>query len=116
MAVWVPYGTSYRALFQLARARAAEWVLIHGASGGVGIAALQWARAAGLNIIGTAGSKKGLELVKEEGAHYIFDHRLTDYQNQILEITHGDGVDVILEMLANVNLGKISSSWPLRAE
>ena len=104
--LWVPYATAYRALFQLAHARPEETLLIHGASGGVGTAAIQWARAAGMTIIGTAGSEKGLELVKSEGAHHVFDHRTADYQKQILDVTNGRGVDVILEMLANVNLDK----------
>ncbi len=103
--VWVPYGTAYRALFQLAQSKPAETVLIHGASGGVGIAAVQWARAAGITIVGTAGSEMGRDLVKEEGAHYVFDHQSPDYQEAILKVTNGTGVNVILEMLANVNLG-----------
>jgi NADPH2:quinone reductase len=103
--VWVPYGTAYRALFQLAQAKPAETVLVHGASGGVGVAALQWARASGNTIIGTAGSEKGRELVKAEGAHHVFDHQSPDYLDAILAVTKGVGVDVILEMLANVNLG-----------
>jgi NADPH2:quinone reductase len=103
--LWVPYGTAYRALFQLAHAQPAETVLIHGASGGVGIAAIQWARAAGLKIIGTAGSEKGLELVKAQGAKHAFNHHLPEYRNEILAATNGNGVDVILEMLSNVNLG-----------
>jgi len=104
-AIYVPYGTAYRALFQLAQARPAETVLIHGASGGVGIAAVQLARAVGMTIFGTAGSEQGLELVRAEGAHQVFNHRSPDYQNEILAATNGRGVDVILEMLANVNLG-----------
>jgi NADPH2:quinone reductase len=104
-AIWVPYGTSYRALFQLAHAQPADTILIHGASGGVGTAAVQWARSAGMKIIGTAGSEKGLELVKAQGAQHVFNHRTPDYQNEILAVTKGQGVDVILEMLANVNLG-----------
>lgn len=80
-------------------------MLIYGASGGVGVAALQWARAAGMKIIGTAGSEAGLELVKNEGADFVFNHTSSDYQNSILEVTSGRGVSVILEMLANVNLG-----------
>ncbi len=103
--IWVPYSTAYRALFQLAQAKPGEPVLIHGASGGVGTAALQLARAAGMKIIGTAGSERGLEHVKAEGANYVFDHRQPKYQDEILTATHGQGVNVILEMLANVNLG-----------
>jgi NADPH2:quinone reductase len=103
--VWVPYGTAYHALYQRARARAGETLLIHGASGGVGIAAVQIGRAMGLTILGTAGSKKGLELVGREGAHHLFDHSQSGYLEQILKATGGQGVDLILEMLANVNLG-----------
>ena len=65
--VWVPYGTAYHALFHSAKAHASETVLVHGASGGVGIAALQIARAMGLKVIGTAGTTKGLEIAKREG-------------------------------------------------
>jgi NADPH:quinone reductase len=102
--VWVPYGTAYHALYLCALARAGETVLIHGASGGVGTAAVQIARALGLTVLGTAGTEKGLELVRREGAHYAFDHSQAGYLDQILKATSGVGVDVILEMLANVNL------------
>jgi NADPH2:quinone reductase len=105
-AVWVPYGTAYHALYQRARARASETLLVHGASGGVGIAAVQIGRAMGLMVMGTAGSKKGLELVTREGAHHVFDHSQPGYLQEILKATEGHGVDVILEMLANVNLGQ----------
>jgi NADPH2:quinone reductase len=102
--VYVPYATAYRALFQLARAKPGETLLVHGASGGVGLAAVQFARTAGMKVIGTAGSDEGLQLVKKEGAHQAVNHSSVDYQKQILEMTNGCGVDVILEMLANVNL------------
>jgi NADPH2:quinone reductase len=102
--VWVPYGTAYHALFHSAEARASETVLVHGASGGVGTAALQIARAIGLTVFGTAGTPKGLELAKREGAHQVFDHIKPSYQDEILKTTGGRGVDIILEMLANVNL------------
>jgi NADPH:quinone reductase len=102
--VWVPYGTAYHALFHSAEARASETVLVHGASGGVGTAALQIARAIGLTVFGTAGTPKGLELAKREGAHQVFDHLKPSYQEEILKTTGGRGVDIILEMLANVNL------------
>ena len=102
--VWVPYGTAYHALFHSAEARASETVLVHGASGGVGTAALQIARAIGLTVFGTAGTPKGLELAKREGAHQVFDHLKPSYQDEILKTTGGRGVDIILEMLANVNL------------
>ena len=102
--VWVPYGTAYHALHHSAQARASETVLVHGASGGVGSAAVQMARAMGLTVFGTAGTQKGVDLVKREGAHQVFDHSKAGYQDEIMKATGGRGVDVILEMLANVNL------------
>ncbi|MBI5410698.1 MAG: NADPH:quinone reductase [Nitrospirae bacterium] len=102
----IPYATAYRSLFHKAQAKAGEFVLIHGASGGVGVASVQIARAAGMTVIGTAGSDKGLALVREQGAHHVLDHRKTDYLAQVMTLSDGRGVDVVLEMLANVNLGK----------
>jgi len=103
--VWIPFGTAYRALFQRARAKAGETVLVHGASGGVGIACVQFARAAGLTVLGTAGTGPGRALVKEHGAAHVLDHTDPTHRDKILELTEGRGVDVIVEMLANVNLG-----------
>jgi NADPH2:quinone reductase len=103
--VWVPYGTAFHALHHSTKARAGETLLVHGASGGVGIAAVQIARAMGMTVLGTAGTDKGLELATREGAHYVFNHTKPDYREQILNTTGGRGVDLILEMLANVNLG-----------
>jgi len=102
----IPYATAYRALFQIAQARPAETVFVHGASGGVGTAALQLARAAGLQVIGTASTAKGRELVLREGAHHALDHGAADYLEHLRSLTGGRGADIILEMLANVNLGK----------
>lgn len=104
-AVGTPFATAYRGLFQRAQASPGETVLIHGASGGVGIAAVQLARARGLRVLGTAGTERGRELVRKQGAHDVFDHGAPDYLAQILDATPGRGVDVVLEMLANVNLG-----------
>jgi NADPH2:quinone reductase len=103
--VWVPYCTAYFALHHHANAKAGETVLVHGASGGVGTASLQMARGIGLTVFGTAGSDKGLDLVKREGAHRAFHHGKAGYQEEILKATGGKGIDIILEMLANVNLG-----------
>src|ERR1035438_7181344 len=103
-ALWVPYGTAYTALLHHAHARAGETVLIHGASGGVGLAAVQLSRAMGLNIIGTAGTQRGLDLIKKEGAHHSFDHTKPGYAEEILKLTGGRGIDIVLEMLANINL------------
>ena len=104
--VAVPYCTAQVSLFERANTRPGEFALIHGASGGVGIAAVQLARAWGMTVIATAGSEKGRELVKREGAHHVLDHTSAGYLDEAVRLTGGHGVDVILEMLANVNLGK----------
>ena len=104
-AVGVNYGTAYRALVQRASAQSGESVLIHGASGGVGMAAIQLAKTLNLKIFGTAGTTEGLELVRNEGAHEVFNHTSPDYVEAIKKAAPG-GVNIILEMLANVNLGK----------
>ena len=104
-ALGVPYATAYRALFTRAQAKTGEIVLVHGASGGVGTAALQLARWKGIWVIGTAGTEDGLELVRANGAHFAVSHRAALYLDQIRESAGGGrGPDVILEMLANVNL------------
>ncbi len=105
-ALGIPYGTAWRALFMRAGARAGETVLVHGASGGVGVAAVQIARARGLRVIGTAGTDRGMALVREQGAHHVLSHRDPTYLEQVMAVTGGRGVDVVIEMLANVNLDK----------
>jgi len=105
-AIGVPFATAYRALFQRAGAREGEIALVHGATGGVGIAAVQLARAAGITVIATGGTEKGRNKVTELGAHHVLDHHAPDYLDQAVAITGGAGLDVILEMLANVNLGR----------
>lgn len=102
--VGVPYVTAWRALFDKGRAVAGETVLIHGASGAVGVAAVQMARAAGLRVFGTAGSERGRQLAREQGAHDVFDHTAAGYDKDIIAKTGGRGVDLVVEMLANVNL------------
>ncbi len=102
----VPYATAYHALFNRAHGRAGQTVLVHGASGGVGIAAVQLARAAGMTVIGTASTEKGRRLVSEQGAHHVLDHGHAAYLDELLKLTSSRGVDIVLEMLANVNLQK----------
>ncbi len=105
-AVNIPFATAWRALFQRAQLAPGETVLIHGGSGGVGTAAIQLARNAGLKIISTAGTPKGEELLRQLGAHHVLNHRKPDYLSEVMPLTEGRGVDAVLEMLANVNLGK----------
>jgi NADPH2:quinone reductase len=103
-AVYVAYATAYRALFQKAKLQEGETVLIHGASGGVGIACVQWALARGLTVVATAGSERGIEFLEEMGVKYVINHHDVGAASDILGATCGRGVDGIIEMLANVNL------------
>ena len=105
-AMGTPYATAFRGLFQRAQAKPGETLLVHVASGGVGTAAVQLARACGLRVLGTAGTERGRDLVREQGADEVFDHRASDYLAAIKKVTAGRGVDVILEMAAHLNLGK----------
>jgi NADPH2:quinone reductase len=103
--VWVPYATAHHALFDVARARPGETLLVHGASGGVGSAAVQTGRALGMRVIGTAGTDKGIEMLQSEGA-FALNHHDGRVAEEVAAATEGRGPDVILEMLANVNLAK----------
>lgn len=105
-AIGVPYATAYRALFMRANARPGETVLVHGASGGVGIAAVQFARAHGMTVIGTAGSDRGMQAVRDQGADLVVSHKDANYTDAIMKATGSRGVDVILEMAAHVNLDR----------
>ncbi len=100
----VPYATAYHALIHRGHGAEGETVLVHGASGGVGIAAVQIARARGMTVIGTAGTARGRQLVLEQGARHVLDHTAPGYLKELTDLTGGRGPDVILEMLANANL------------
>ncbi len=105
-ALGVPYATAYRALFQRAAARPAETVLVHGATGGVGLATVQLARARGMTVIGSGGTAAGLTTVKAHGADIVVNHAEQGYTDAIMKATGGRGVDVIVEMAAHVNLDR----------
>ena len=105
-ALGVPYCTAYRALFQRAAAKPGETVLVHGATGGVGIAAVELAHARGLTVIGSGGTENGLAAVKEHGADVVVNHRTPNYTDEIMRATSGRGVNLIIEMAAHVNLDR----------
>jgi NADPH2:quinone reductase len=105
-AIGVPYITAYRALFQRAAARPGETVLVHGATGGVGIPAVQLGKLYGLTVFGTGGSERGLELVRAHGADLVVDHTEQDYEKAIMDASGGRGVDVIVEMATHLNMNR----------
>jgi acyl transferase domain-containing protein/NADPH:quinone reductase-like Zn-dependent oxidoreductase/acyl carrier protein/short-subunit dehydrogenase len=94
------FFTAYYALHELARLREGERVLIHGAAGGVGIAAIQLAKHWGAEIFATAGNEDKRDLIALLGADHVFDSRSLEFGEQILEATGGVGVDVVLNSLA----------------
>lgn len=104
-AVSVPYATAYRALMQRAQGKEGETVLVHGASGGVGIASVQIALAHKMTVIGTAGTREGEQMLEKQGVKYVLNHHDAGYISDALGATCGRGIDIVLEMLANVNLG-----------
>ena len=104
--IFVPYFTAYRALNHLAQAKPGETVFIHGASGGVGIAAVQISSGLGLTVIGTASTPEGQQLVKKAEAHFVFNHYEEGYLEKAKEAAGGRGIDVILENVVDQNLKK----------
>ncbi|MFF0826341.1 NADPH:quinone reductase [Brevibacillus sp. NPDC003359] len=100
----IPALTAYRALFHRVKIKPGETVLIHGASGGVGLLAVQMAKGLGATVIGTASTEEGKALVKASGATHVLDHITEDSMDKIMSLTQERGPDVIIEFLANVNL------------
>ncbi|MDA8020801.1 MAG: NADPH:quinone reductase [Thermoanaerobaculia bacterium] len=105
-ALGVPYATAYRGLFHKGEAKAGETVLVHGATGGVGSAAVQLAVAGGMRVAGTGSTARGRDGVRSLGAELVLDHSRSDYLEEVRDWTDGRGVDVILEMAAHVNLDR----------
>ena len=105
-ALGVPYCTAYRALFQRAHAVPGETVLIHGATGGVGIACVELAHARGLTVIGSGGTDAGLAAAREHGADVVVNHRTPGYTDEIMRASGGTGVNLIVEMAAHLNLDR----------
>ena len=103
-ALGVPFFTAYKALFLKGNAKPTDTVLIHGGSGGVGIACCQFALSQGMNVIATAGTKEGIDFLESLGVSHVFNHKESEYIEKIKEKTKGQGVDIIVEMLSNVNL------------
>ncbi len=100
----VSYTTAHYALFERGRAVPGETVFIHGASGSVGTSAIQLAKRAGLKVVGSGGTEKGLALIKSEGADLAVNHTSDGYLDEVKRFAGGQGPELILEMLANVNL------------
>jgi NADPH2:quinone reductase len=105
-ALGVPYGTVMYGLFKVGQAKPGETVFVHGASGGVGIASVQIAKAHGMTVIGTAGTERGMQTVKDQGADLVLNHHEPGYLDEVTKAMGGRGVDIIMEMNAHLNLDK----------
>jgi len=105
-ALGVPYATAYYGLYMRGAARPGDTLFVHGASGAVGSAAVQMGRGLGMTVIGSAGTEKGMKMVIEQGAHHAVDHTSDGYIDQVRALTGGAGPNLILEMLANINLAR----------
>ncbi|MEV4378491.1 SDR family NAD(P)-dependent oxidoreductase [Streptosporangium sp. NPDC049644] len=94
------YVTVLYGMERLARLEAGERVLIHAAAGGVGQAAVRLARRAGAEVLATAGSPGKRAWLRQQGVRHVFDSRSLDFADQILEVTGGAGVDMVVNCLA----------------
>ena len=101
----VPSFTAYRALFTRGNAQPGDSVFIHGATGAVGLSAVQFAKDMGLFVVGSSGSTEGEQLLRGIGCDEVVCHREEGYLDRLLEI-RPEGFNLCLEMLANINLGK----------
>jgi NADPH2:quinone reductase len=95
--LYITYPTSYSALALRAQLKAGEYCLVHAAAGGVGIAAVQIAKALGAKVIATAGSTEKLEIAKKFGADHVINYRDKDWTEQVKKITIGHGADVVFD-------------------
>ncbi|MGK5637129.1 type I polyketide synthase [Streptomyces sp. URMC 126] len=96
----VVFLTVHHALHDLARLAPGETVLVHGAAGGVGLAALQYAERAGARVVATAGTPTKRDLLRLLGVAHVLDSRSPGFAERVMEVTGGEGVDVVLNSLS----------------
>eukprot|EP00921_Rhytidocystis_pertsovi_P023829 GHVQ01038259.1.p1 GENE.GHVQ01038259.1~~GHVQ01038259.1.p1 ORF type:complete len:358 (+),score=55.15 GHVQ01038259.1:256-1329(+) len=99
------YLTAYRALFTAGKCRPRETVLVHGGGGGVGSAVIEMTKSIGVRCIATAGSASGLQVCREAGASHVLNHSKEGYIEELLDLTQGDGVNMVVETSADKHLG-----------
>lgn len=96
---FINYGTAYSALVQRAAGHAGESVLVFGAAGGVGLAALQIAKALGMRVIADCRGAAKQELARAHGADLVIDHAAPSYREQIRDFTKGAGCDIAIDVI-----------------
>ncbi|MGJ8638642.1 MAG: thioester reductase domain-containing protein [Opitutaceae bacterium] len=100
------YITGYHALHEIGRLKTGERVLIHSAAGGVGLAAVRLAQAAGAEVFATAGADNKRDLLRLLGVKHLFNSRTLEFADEIMEVTQGEGVDIVLNALAGEAIPK----------
>jgi len=102
--LFVTAPTSYGALVTRAGVKEGDWVLVHAAAGGVGLAAVQIAKAFGATVIATAGTKHKLDVAKNFGADYAIDYTDPTWPDQVKKLTpNGRGVDIVYDPVGMVD-------------
>jgi len=109
--LYITYPTSYAALVLRAKLQPGEICLVHAAAGGVGIAAVQIAKALGATVIATAGSAEKLEVAKKYGADFCINYRDKDWTNQVKKVTKGHGADVIYDPVGMIDESMKCTAW-----
>lgn len=112
-AIITSYNTSYGALVRRAKLQSGETLLVHGAAGAVGMAAVDIGKALGATVIAVAGGEKHCETARRHGADHIIDHRTENFRDVVLDITNGRGVDVVYDSIGgDVTIQSIRSlAW-----
>ncbi|CAO3600069.1 unnamed protein product [Absidia cylindrospora] len=109
--LYITYPTSYSALVLRANLKAGEYCLVHAAAGGVGIAAVQIAKALGAIVIATAGSEEKLQVAKKFGADHLINYRDKDWTDQVKKVTKGHGADVVYDPVGLVEQSTKCTAW-----
>ncbi|KAI1120617.1 hypothetical protein F5Y10DRAFT_120948 [Nemania abortiva] len=109
--LFVTAPTSYGALVLRAGVKAGDWVLVHAAAGGVGLAAVQVAKAFGATVIATAGTARKLEVARAFGADHVIDYRDASWPDQVRKLTKGRGVDIVYDPVGLVDKSTKCVAW-----
>ncbi|KAJ1723546.1 hypothetical protein LPJ53_002115 [Coemansia erecta] len=109
--LYITYPTSYAALKLRGRVQPGDWVLVHAAAGGVGIAAVQIARALGARVIAAVGSQGKFDVCREQGAEHCVNYREAEWVDEVMRVTEGRGVDVVFDPVGLVERSLKCVAW-----
>ena len=110
--LFVTMPTSYAALVTRAKIKSGDWVLVHAAAGGVGLAAVQIAKAFGATVVATAGTKHKLDVAKSFGADHLIDYRDPDWNVKVKQLTpKGRGVDIVYDPVGLIDKSTKCIAW-----